>query len=83
MFNSIILGDPMKRIGMLLCVLALSSQVNFALSKKDKQDLANLLQDPIEQINKTIGQLNAYAAQMQVVGDITVQADIHELKKSS
>lgn len=75
-------GESMKRISILLCVLALSMQASFSLSKKDKQDLEALFQEPIEQINKTIGQLNAYASQMQVVGDLTVQADVHELKKT-
>lgn len=50
------------------------------LSKKDKIDLTNLLQEPIEQMNKTINQLNAYAQQMQVIGDVTIHEDVHGVK---
>lgn len=73
----------MKRfnISILLLVVVFLMPTNHALSKKDKQDLASLLHEPLEQINKTIGQLNAYAAQVQVIGELTVQADIQELKK--
>lgn len=52
------------------------------LSKKDKQDLSDIMRDPIEQINKAIGQLNAYAQQVQVINnDVTVHQDIHHLKE--
>lgn len=76
----------MKHLGSLALSLALifSFQVSQAdplrLSKKDKLDLANLLQEPIEQMNKTIGQLNAYAQQMQVIGDVTIHEDVHGVK---
>jgi hypothetical protein len=53
----------------------------FRLSKKDKQDLGDIMRDPIEQINKAIGQLNAYAQQVQVINnDVNVHAEINGLK---
>lgn len=76
----------MKHLGYLALSLALifSFQLTQAnslrLSKKDKLDLANMLQEPIEQMNKTIGQLNAYAQQMQVIGDVTIHEDVHGVK---
>lgn len=76
----------MKQLGRLTLFLAVAfsfqlSQANcLRLSKKDKQDLAILLHEPIEQMNKTIGQLNAYAQQMQVIGDVTIHEDVHGVK---
>ncbi len=76
----------MKHLGYLALSLALifSFQLTQAnslrLSKKDKLDLANMLQEPIEQMNKTIGQLNADAQQMQVIGDVTIHEDVHGVK---
>jgi flagellar hook-basal body complex protein FliE len=54
------------------------------LSKKDKQDFAELLHEPIEQMNRVIGQLNAYANQVQVINnDGTIHTEIHDIKHQS
>ncbi len=56
----------------------------FRLSKKDKQEIGDIMREPIEQINKAIGQLNAYANQVQVINnDVNVHADINVIKDHS
>lgn len=76
----------LKYVGLTVLV-ALSSQnmgahVLERLSKKDKLDVATLLSEPIEQLRQTIGQLNAYANQVQVINnDINVHEDIHGIKQ--
>lgn len=76
----------MKHLSCLALLLAMVISFHVAqadplrLSKKDKLDLANLFQEPIEKMNKTIGQLNAYAQQMQVIGDVTIHEDMHGVK---